>query len=366
MPAGIYNDGTKDCMFVVGEQSDAWHLLGQRCKEAANAEQAMELSGLGWTVAKVQNYARNPFKTIDGKNVMPVSSYSIFRSSDGAELASNLGEGYTVRQNWQHFEFVDALLEANGGSHYDSAGALGNGSRIWLSVRVPKADFAIGDDKHETYLVFASSHDATLAHTAKLTSVRVVCQNTLTAALNDGEKMFRVKHTKQSDDRLEKAKTLMSGVVQNATTLRDKLHTLAQRRMTRKSMEAVLNKLFPAPKEEKANTTRRENVLTEILNLYASNDNNAFPEQKGTAYNLLNAVTNYTDHLRTARITSNRSGMDISTARAENAVMGTGDVLKSAALEVILQETADGQTVQTYKQSEMDEVVSGLLKNVTI
>src|SRR3954469_4200926 len=106
MAHNIYNDGTKDCMFVVGQREDAWHLLGQRCATAVNAAEAMKMAGLDWTVVKHQNYARN-FQD----KVVPVDSYSIFRSSDNACLASNLGASYTERQNWQHFEFVDALLE---------------------------------------------------------------------------------------------------------------------------------------------------------------------------------------------------------------------------------------------------------------
>lgn len=350
MAHNIYNDGEKDCMFVVGKVEDAWHKLGQRCDSAVNAEQAMKLAGLDWTVVKNQNYCRN----FAGK-VVPVSSYSVFRSSDNMELASNVGAGYAVRQNWQHFEFVDALLEANGGSHYDSAGALGNGARIWLSVRVPKADFSIGDDKHLTYLLFASSHDATLAHISKLTTTRVVCQNTLSAALRDGEKMFRVKHTKQANARLEQAKNLMTGVVQNAQELQAKLDKLSRRKMTRESMLSVINRLFPAPKDAEANTTRRENVVTSVLQLFANNDNNAFPEQRGTAYAMLNAITNYTDHQRTARITSNRSGMEVETARAENAVMGTGDVLKSQALAVIDEVTTDTSDSASALINPMDD-----------
>src|SRR5947209_41044 len=84
MTHDIFRDITgRDCMFVVGQREDAWHKLGQRCDSAVSWEQAMELAGLDWQVVKNQNYARNPH----GK-VVPVSSYSIFRDIDGAELAS--------------------------------------------------------------------------------------------------------------------------------------------------------------------------------------------------------------------------------------------------------------------------------------
>ena len=96
----------KDAMFMVGQREDAWHKLGQRCDSAVNWEQAMGLAGLDWQVMKTQNYARNP-----QGHVIPVSSYSIFRDTDGAELASNVGEGFTVKQNRECFQFVDDLLQ---------------------------------------------------------------------------------------------------------------------------------------------------------------------------------------------------------------------------------------------------------------
>lgn len=343
MAHNIYRDATgKDCMFVVGAREDAWHLLGQRCDKAATWEQAVELAGLNWNVFKQRNYARQP---ATGK-VVETDSYTIFRDSDNSQLGT-VGPEFTVKQNRECFQFVDTLLEANGGSHYDSAGALGNGARIWCAVRVPKADISIAADKHESYLVFTTAHDGSMAHTAKLTTVRVVCQNTLNSALSSEGAMFRVKHTRSADARLDRAKDLMTGITQDAATLQTKLQTLANRKMTRESMVTVLNRLFPLPKEADANTTRRENVLTEVLNLYASNDNGAYPEFAGSAYNLLNAVTEYTDHYRSARITDNRAGMSLQQARAENAVNGTGDRLKNSALAVIdeVTEAANNQHV---------------------
>lgn len=337
MAHNIYNDGTKDCMFVVGKREDAWHMLGQRCDNAASWEEAVKLAGLDWQVAKQQNYARNP-----GGSVVPTDSYTIFRDSDNAQLGT-VGPDFTVKQNRECFQFVDTLLEANGGSHYDSAGALGNGSKIWCAVRVPKADISVagGADKHESYLVFATAHDGSMAHTVKLTTVRVVCQNTLNSALSCDGAVLRVKHTKSADARLDRARGLMQGVTMDAKALESKLGILAQRRMTRESMVAILNRLFPAPKEENASTTRRENVLTEVLSLYASNDHAAIPQIAGSAYNLLNAVTEYTDHFRSARITDARAGMSVVQARAENAVSGTGDRLKASALAVIDEVTSD-------------------------
>lgn len=356
MAHNIHIDATgKECMFVVGKREDAWHLLGQRTDSAATWEQALELAGLNWEIIKNQNYARSGNQR--ESPVVPVDSYSIFRSTDNVCLASNLGAGYVVKQNRDCFKFVDTLLEANGGAHYDSAGALGNGAKIWCAVRLPSADFSIGFDKHEAYLLFTTAHDGSMAHTVKLTHVRVVCQNTLNMALRsaDGEAMFRVKHTKNAEIRMDRAKDLMTGVKQDAQALQLKLTQLANRKMTRETMIAVINRLFPAPKEENANTTRRENVITEVLGLYANADGNAFPEQRGTAFNMLNAVTEYADHFRTARQTADRAGQSLQTLRAENAVVGSGDKLKLSALAVIDEITTDTSNTADAIINPMDD-----------
>jgi phage/plasmid-like protein (TIGR03299 family) len=351
-------------MYMVGKREDAWHNLGQRVDGAQTWQDAMKLASLDWQVVKVQNFAVNP----EGINV-PVDSYSIFRDIDNQLLASNVGEGFTIRQNSQNFNFVDDLLQAQDGAHYDSAGALGNGAQIWVSARIPNADFTVlGEDKTENYLVFTTAHDGSMAHTAAISSVRVVCQNTLRQALSTNTGMLRIKHTKNADQRFADAKRVMQGVVMDAGKLREKLELLATRKITRESLTGILDKLFPKNENAKVDT-RRDNVLAEVLALYASNDNNAFPRMAGTGYNLLNAVTEWTDHLRNVRMTDSRLGMSVDQARAENAVIGTGEKLKSNALEIILQGTTGAERVNMPKIISMPVMpaippVSGLLGDV--
>ena len=140
---------------------------------------------------------------------------------------------------------------------------------------------------------------------------------------------------------------------------------LAQRKMTRDSLKSILDRLFPAPKEKDASQTRRENVLADVLSLYESNDKNAIPSIRGTAYNLLNAVTEYTDHYRSARITDSRKDYSVDEARAENAVLGTGERLKSQALDVILEDTA-GNPVHQVIMSRASVPESGSLLDAVI
>jgi len=319
-------------MFCVGNREAAWHKLGQRTDGAVNWMEAMTLAGLDWTVEKQQLYL--PV----GSDFAQIPAWGIVRSTDKAYLGT-VGAQYQTIQNEYAFDFVDALIESETGAHYESAGALGNGERIWCLAKVPQTIMVAGEDKSEVYLLFTTSHDGSMAATAKMSTVRVVCQNTLNMALSAGGAMVRVKHTRDAERRLDHAKRLMQGVGADAKALEEKLNLLAARKMTRETMASIFDRLFPKPKDEQSNTTRRENVLADILRLYESNDKNAFPVIRGSAYNLLNAVTEYTDHERSARITDGRKDYSVEKARAENALVGTGDRLKSEALEVILQST---------------------------
>jgi phage/plasmid-like protein (TIGR03299 family) len=319
-----------DSMFCTGDRQAAWHKLGQRTPNAVTWAEAMKLAGLDWTVSKHQLMGCLP-----GTELREVAAWGIFRSDDAAFLGA-VGDRYTPIQNKDAFDFVDVLLEATNGAHFDSAGALGNGERIWCSAKVPFDFDVVPGDKNETYLMFNTSHDGSESAVCKLTTVRVVCENTLRSALSGAGEFVRVKHTRNAQDRLARAAEVMQGVGSTVSALKEKLSRLAQVRMTRESMTSILDRLFPKPKDEKANTTRRENILSDVLQCYERNDGNAFPQIRGTAYNLLNAVTEYTDHLRTAK----NHGGNILLARADSCTFGSGAQLKESALEVILEESA--------------------------
>jgi len=208
-------------------------------------------------------------------------------------------------------------------------------------ARIPEAIRIIGTkDESRLFLLAATGHDGSMAFTYKLVAERVVCENTLTMALGEAGSVVRVKHTKNAADRMNAAVRYMAQVTNAASSLSDKFNALAQRKMTRESYDAVMDRLFP--KTEDANQTRRQGLIESIMGLYESNDKDAIPEIRGTAYNLLNAITEHTDHFRTSRITEGRKadGYTVDQARAENALFGTGDKLKGMALDALLDLTA--------------------------
>jgi phage/plasmid-like protein (TIGR03299 family) len=338
MAHNLYLANGQTSMFcATGKRGAPWHGLGQQVQDAQTWKEAMRLSGLDWTVSKHQLLSPIDSSKID--------AYGIFRDTDSAFLGS-VGGVYTPIQNEQCFDFVDTLLESCEGAHYESAGALGNGSRIWCLARVPYDITIAGtEDKSENYILFETSHDGTMSATAKLTSVRVVCQNTLELALAMKNADVKIRHSSSGTAKLETAKRMITGIQQSVETLGAKLNELARRKVTPTISKGVMDALFG---NEWNDSPRKRNQVEEIAQLFSQNDHNAFPTIKGSAYNLLNAVTEYTDHYRDVRITEDKRGMSESLVRKESALFGgTGESMKARALDAILELTQDAPMMDT-------------------
>jgi phage/plasmid-like protein (TIGR03299 family) len=335
----------KASMVYNKQWGNPWHELGTAVEGAMTALEALQLSKQDWEAIKIQ-------LEYQGK---PVSAWGIMRSDNGVVLGT-CGEDYQPIQNTEQFNCIDVLLENTDGAHYDTAGVLGRGERVWALARIPEADINVaGQDKHEAFLLATTSHDGSLAFTLKLVHIRVVCQNTLSSALSTNGALARVKHSKNAMMRLEAAKNYLHLVKASALSIEEKLNVLATRKMTRESYDNVMDKLFPVTKDAKGNITnqvRRDNILSEIIQLYESNDRNAVPAVKGTAYNLLNAVTEWTDHCRNARMSANReeAGYTPGMARAESALFGNGETLKDKAMDIILMDTQGNPVIQTVNR----------------
>jgi phage/plasmid-like protein (TIGR03299 family) len=324
-----------DNRVFTGRGKPAWHRLGVTIDGVATWQEAMLLAGLNWQVEKkaLRDEWGNELKDGFGKDA---NIYGIFRDMDNAILGV-VGERYSIIQNKEAFAWVDALIGQEG-AHYDSAGALKGGQTIFCSAHLPSAGFeVVPGDKHQTYLMFTTSHDGSQSAQVKLTDVRVVCNNTLTAAINDTGASLFIRHTKSAAERLAVAKSLIDISAITAEGIRDKMRSLAEKKVTRNAAESIFDKLFPVS-EKAANTTIRSNNINDILNLYEFNDNNQFPEIRGTAYNLVNAITEWTDTTRQTRNTGGNYTPD--KARITSAIFGSGEMLKQKAMEIVYREAS--------------------------
>lgn len=323
----------------------AWHRLGQVImKDAVTWEEAMNEALLDWTVSKVQ--LAHPLR----EGAM-VDAWGIFRD-DTQEFLGVTGKDYRPLQNEYAFEFVDAILEAAGEAHYVTAGALGQGEKIWCLAQIGSGFEVVPGDKHETYLLFTTSHDRSQAATCKVVTTRVVCQNTLSMALGEQGAFLKIRHTSNMDRKMEQAKKLVTGATMQVQDIEDKLRTLATRRLSQDSYMTIMTRLF-GDAETGMMTKMALDRITEVTTLFDKNDGKeGFKEVYGTAYGLLNAITEHTDHFRQTFVGTERNDE----ARASSALFNSGAKLKEQALEVILETTTGDEVVESRLVQVPEEV----------
>lgn len=311
----------------IGRQA-AWHQLGTVTGEYQTWQQILAHGGLDFDVFKSQLH--------DGLG-RKVEAYGMFRWNKTDKLAQDkaaaiflgaVGADYQPIQHAIGFEMIDALVASQAGAHYETAGVLGSGETVWGLADL-KLSIHVGDDEQKGYLLFCTSHDGSRSHIYRTTFTRVVCQNTLNLALGSKAKAsFTVRHTKNALNRLMDAKTTLLNIHADTRSVEEKMNFLAQKKVTREAVDSIFARLFPIGKTAEGkdvDSTRRNNTLSAILAKFEFNDDNVFPEQRGSMYNLLNSITDYTDHDRSSR----------GNGRAESALFGSGDSLKTEAFELV-------------------------------
>jgi phage/plasmid-like protein (TIGR03299 family) len=183
----------------VSYQQPAWHKLGVVFNRELTVSDALNEGGLNFHVDKAPNIHRIPFHP----DIESAESFFTYRTDTNGILGSRLGKEYTVFQNLEALNFVQDILD-RGTSKIETAGSIDDGRRVFVCLRNNK-DITVGDDdKVNSYVLITNSHDGTLAITAIPTNVRVVCNNTLSAALS-GKGAVKVRHTANASNRVAEA-----------------------------------------------------------------------------------------------------------------------------------------------------------------
>lgn len=115
-----------------------------------------------------------------------MSDRFVLARSDTQAALSVVSGDYQVVQPKVVLEFYRDLVEQRG-YPLETAGALAGGRKVWALARTGPVAGVADDaaDKLGAYVLLATSCDKTLATTVTFTSVRVVCQNTLSFSVRD-------------------------------------------------------------------------------------------------------------------------------------------------------------------------------------
>lgn len=340
-------------------RTSAWHKLGTVTGKYSTTVELLDDPGFQFVVFKSQ--------LKDGLG-RPVDAWGTFRWDLAEKLKGNkeaaiflgvVGADYGVIQHDEGFKTIDALMRTADGAHYETAGVLGKGEKVWALADLGLT-LKVGADVQKGYLLFSTSHDRSMAHSYRIVWTRVVCENTLGMALSEKTKAaLTIRHTKNAVSRLVDARAALASMGEDVARMEDRLNFLAGRKMNREAMGTILDRLFPKFKDkdngQEKDTTRRNNIISDVLHTYELNDGNAYPEQRGTAFNMLNAITNYVDHQRGSE-----------DSRAESAMFGSGQDLKEKALEVIYEVAGSLPVNQAVQQRYYSQVTAPAPQPVSI
>jgi len=287
MPAEV------ESLFYVSNEENGrfkpWHGLGTPVEEAPNSEEALRLAGLDWTVSP------HAVKDAETGLIIP-NTFSNTRSSDNKSLGI-VTDRYKIIQNVDAFRFTDELL--GGDVRYETAGSLKEGKTVWLLARLPETE--ILGDKFEQYLVFSNSHDGKGRVKVCCTPVRVVCNNTLNAALSGASRSWSMTHAGNIDYKLDEAHRTLELAGQYISRLAVEADKMATKKVSDEQFNTFVANLFPITNDmsdrQKSNAEANREGL---IQCYGADDLANFV---GTQWGIFNAVSDFATHATPARLT---------------------------------------------------------------
>jgi phage/plasmid-like protein (TIGR03299 family) len=300
-----------------------WHKLGTKLENPATAAEAIEAAGLNYKVELL------PLFTQEG-NQVPYSQGVI--RCDTRQVLGTVGRGYIPIQNAECFSFLDAVV-ADGGLRFHTAGALGNGEKIWLLAKLPgHIRVRNSDDITDKYLLLQNSHNGSSPLRVYFTPIRVVCQNTLSIAERNGRGQgISIRHVGDLAQKVREAQKVLGLANQFYDDIQGKIDHLASYYPTQDQLQRFFQTLYPDPVE--GNNKRAENIRAELFRLYDEGIGQNIPSIRHTAWAALHAVTEYVDHRRSTRGQSESERLN---RRLQSLWFGSGARLKQRAWDLAL------------------------------
>ena len=299
-------------MAYVGEEP--WHGLGKRVPANVSADEMIKAAGLDWLVEKrpargaAMVWARNadlmePGAVVGPQDEVKFSRYELVRPPyQGQRHETVLGivsDRYEPLQNKEAFAFFDPIVDQQRAG-FETAGALGDGERIWVMARMPGDIEVARGDTCQKYLLLSNTHTGRGSVIVKFTAIRVVCQNTLMMSLEDGQTAYRVRHSKKMTDRLQEVAKLIAAANEVYATAEKQFKVMAAKKLNETAFNQYLNLIFPkTPYQQKKGLEPQR--WTHIRQLFRTHDDLQLPGVRGTLWSAYNAITYFEDHKRIDR-----------------------------------------------------------------
>lgn len=271
------------CIAYAGEVP--WHGLGHKVSNDLTPAQMAEAAQVNWTVGTVPLFA-----DINGKQV-DTGHAALVRESD-SKVLDVITNDWHPTQNSEAFEFFNDFVAA-GEMSMEVAGSLKGGTIVWALAKTNEAfELFGGRDVVESYLLFTNPHQYGRSIDIRTTMTRVVCNNTITAALQGNSKnVVKVSHRRKFDG--DEVKQTLGVANDRLLQYKEIAKYLSERRYTGEDIVEYFTRIFPLPDTSEKEMSKNANLAIEK---YMTEQPGA-ELGEGTWWQAFNAVTYLTNHV---------------------------------------------------------------------
>ncbi|MEJ2881515.1 DUF932 domain-containing protein [Pedobacter sp. GR22-6] len=342
-----YNQQTgKHSFFSVKEK--AWHGLGQIIEQYPNSCEAIQFAGLNFEVEKRPLFTCNTenfeiFNDVEVDEHMNdfepgilLPDFFATVRTDTDQVLGLVGKDYSVVQNTEAFGFFDSIVGGGTGIKYETAGCLGSGQVTFITAKLPDYIRVGREDLIEQFLFLTSSHDGSGSISIAFTPVRIVCENTLNAALRHKSNCIKIRHMANATDKLRQAHQMLG--LSNSLAIemeaiynrwsRVRINDPELKRLIQLAMvpnREVLEKLKAGQDEQLS--TQYNNIIENVYEYALSSPSQQEVTTRGTVFGAYNAVTGYFQNVRNYKDTE---------AKFKSIMTGTASARTQSAFDLCM------------------------------
>ena len=305
-----------------------WFEYGTDVKKHLTSDEAIKAAKLDYEVVK------KPLFLSDGTTVP--THFATVRTDTDNQLGV-VGSRYTILQNKSGLSFLDGIVGIKD-AIYESAGAFRNGAKVWLLAKLPGYIKTVGEDITNKYLLLHNSHDGSGSVQIMFTPIRVVCANTLNVAIGAATNRISLRHTQNIGEKITKVQQQLGIINQRFSIFEEASQKLATVDLTKQAFEDYVKNTGLIPKkEDDEQSTRAQNILDEVSELFEVGRGAKLKGVKGTAWGAFNAVAEYVDHYRGVSEKNkdlpkqSKKFQEIQSKSTESLLFGSGSVIKQKA-----------------------------------
>lgn len=271
---------------VSGSNVTPWHGLGTIVAGQLSAADALKAARLDWQVGQ---------EVVFDGDMKEIEGFRLNRRSDNGAVLGIVADTWSPIQNERVLEIAEALAQIDGRDFQpviETAGSLQGGRIVWALVKTGERQFA--GSAHASYLLLSNGHDGKRALKGTLTDTRVVCANTLRMAETNASQLF-VTHGRGVESRVKTAIETLGWANDATRSTFAIFESLAAVKINADQAAGYFRRLVKDESEEM--TSQAQATVAEMMQLYRTGAGN----EGKTAFDALNAVTDWIDHKRQFR-----------------------------------------------------------------